>query len=134
MGMFKRAFARTIPDNLRAPHMKSFEAERARKFTRTSPRTLLGGRFGYFLFFSARGRGRGSPRGHEGRASAFLIEDPTRGGGVFPGGGGWEGVCGESGNFLGGSKFFFWGPKRPPRLQWNFISMLSNPESLHTFA
>ena len=42
MAMFKRTFARTIPDNLRAPHMKmwGFEAKRARKFTRTSPRTL----------------------------------------------------------------------------------------------
>ena len=42
MAMFKRKFARTIPDNLRAPHMKmwGFEAKRARKFTRTSPRTL----------------------------------------------------------------------------------------------
>ena len=40
--MFKRTFARTIPENLRAPHMKmwGFEAKRARKFTRTSPRTL----------------------------------------------------------------------------------------------
>ena len=40
--MFKRKFARTIPDNLRAPHIKmwGFEAKRARKFTRTSPRTL----------------------------------------------------------------------------------------------
>ena len=40
--MFKRKFARTIPENLRAPHMKmwGFEAKRARKFTRTSPRTL----------------------------------------------------------------------------------------------
>ena len=42
MAMFKRKFARTIPDNLRAPHIKmwGFEAKRARKFTRTSPRTL----------------------------------------------------------------------------------------------
>ena len=42
MAMFKRTFARTIPDNSRAPHMKmwGFEAKRARKFTRTSPRTL----------------------------------------------------------------------------------------------
>ena len=37
MAMFKRTFARTIPDPLRAPHMK---IKRARKFTRTSPRTL----------------------------------------------------------------------------------------------
>ena len=42
MAMFKRKFARTILDNLRAPHIKmwGFEARRARKFTRTSPRTL----------------------------------------------------------------------------------------------
>ena len=56
MAMFKRIFARTIPDNLRAPRMFArtipdnlraprmkmwgFEAKRARKFTRTSPRTL----------------------------------------------------------------------------------------------
>ena len=42
MAMFRRTFARTIPDNLRPPHMKmwGFEAKRARKFTRTSPRTL----------------------------------------------------------------------------------------------
>ena len=42
MAMFKRTFARTLLDNLRAPHMKmwGFEAKRARKFTRTSPRTL----------------------------------------------------------------------------------------------
>ena len=42
MVMFKRTFARTIPHNLRAPQMKTwgFEAKRARKFTRTSPRTL----------------------------------------------------------------------------------------------
>ena len=42
MAMFKRTFARTIPDNLREPHMKmwDFAATRARKFTRTSPRTI----------------------------------------------------------------------------------------------
>ena len=42
MAMFKRTFAATILDSLRAPHMKmrGFEAKRARKFTRTSPRTL----------------------------------------------------------------------------------------------
>ena len=39
MGMFKRTFARTIPGNVRALHMKmwGFEAKRARKFTRNSP-------------------------------------------------------------------------------------------------
>ena len=42
MAMFKRTFARTVGDNLRTSHMKmwGFEAKRARKFTRTSPRTL----------------------------------------------------------------------------------------------
>ena len=42
MAMFRRTFARTMPDNLRAPPMKmwGFEAKRAKKFTRTSPRTL----------------------------------------------------------------------------------------------
>ena len=42
MAMFKRKFARRLPDNLRASHMKmwGFETRRARKFTRTSPRTL----------------------------------------------------------------------------------------------
>ena len=42
MAMFKRTFARTIPDNLRASHMKmwGFKAKRASKFTRISPRTL----------------------------------------------------------------------------------------------
>ena len=40
--MTKRTFARTIPDNLRAPQMNmwGFEAQRARKFARTLPRTL----------------------------------------------------------------------------------------------
>ena len=42
MAMFKRTFARTIPDNLTALRMKiwGFEAEMARKFTQTPPRTL----------------------------------------------------------------------------------------------
>ena len=41
----------------------------------------LGGRFGYFLFFSARGGGRGSPRHQEGGGDPFFIENPKRGGG-----------------------------------------------------
>ena len=53
MAMFKRKFARTIPDNLRAPHIKmwGFEAKRARKFTRTLPRTLPWTYFITMLFF-----------------------------------------------------------------------------------
>ena len=52
MAMFKRKFARASPDNLRAPHIKmwGFEAKRARKFTRTSPRTLPFS-FHYHAFF-----------------------------------------------------------------------------------
>ena len=52
--------------------------------------------------------------------SFFLIENPRRGGGGGPRGR--EGVCGELGNFFGGgAKYFFSGPKRPPR---NFPSRL----------
>ena len=42
MAMFKRTFARTIRNNLRAPHTKMWVSrpKRGRKFTRTSPRTL----------------------------------------------------------------------------------------------
>ena len=39
----------------------------------------LGGRFGYFLFFSARGGGRGSP-GRRERGGSIFIENPRRGG------------------------------------------------------
>ena len=53
----------------------------------TSPEvTYLGGRFGYFLFFSVRGAGRESPR-RRGGGDQFVIENP-RGGGP----GGAEGV------------------------------------------
>ena len=50
MAMFKRKFARTILDTLRAPHIKmwGFEAKRARKLTRTLPRTLP-----YFFHYHA---------------------------------------------------------------------------------
>ena len=50
MAMFKRKFARTLPDNLRAPHIKmwGFEAKRARNFTRTLSRTLP-----YFFHYHA---------------------------------------------------------------------------------
>ena len=41
IAMFKRTFARTLPDNLSPAHMKmwGFKGRRARKFTRTLPRT-----------------------------------------------------------------------------------------------
>ena len=51
----------------------------------------LGGRFGYFLFFSGRGRGKGESE-VPGRGGRFLIENPRRlRGGGSPGGGGAEG-------------------------------------------
>ena len=50
------------------------------------PENILGGRFGYFLFFSARGGGRGSPRRWEGGGLNFLLKTPARGG-VFRRGG-----------------------------------------------
>ena len=63
--------------------------------------TYLGGRFGYFLFFSAWGGGRGV----RGVGRGIFIENPRRGGGVLQEGEGprgREGVCGELGNLKGG--------------------------------
>ena len=75
----------------------------------------LGGRFGYFLFFSARGRGRGSARRREGGGD-FLLKIP--GGEVSRAGGsrgarGREGVCGEFGGR--GAKYFFFGAEIPTK-------------------
>ena len=61
---------------------------------------LLGGTFRIFLLFSARGRGRGSPRRREGGGGRFFIENPRMGrlpGGWGRGVRGREGVCGEFG-------------------------------------
>ena len=69
-----------------------------------------------FNFFSARGGGRGSPRAPRGGGVGFLLKIPRGGGGVSRRGRGREGVCGELGIFGGGgAKYFFSGPKRPPR-------------------
>ena len=63
------------------------------------PQTFLGGRFGYFLFVSPRGRGKRSP-GRQGGRGVVFIEIPG-GGGVSQRGArgarGREGVCGEFG-------------------------------------
>ena len=62
---------------------------------------LLGGRFEYFLFFSARGRGRGSLRRQEGAGVGLLLKIP--GGRVLPREGGWgEGPGGCLRGFGGG--------------------------------
>ena len=63
--------------------------------------TALGGRFGYFLLFSARGRGRGSPRRREGRGGDFLWKIPEGKGSP-----GWVGP-GEGGIRGGGVNIFF---------------------------
>ena len=73
-------------------------------------KALLGGRFGW--------RGRGSPRCRQGGERFFNLKS-QRGGVSGQGGGGGargrEGVCEDFGGG-GGSKFFFSGPKGPPRL------------------
>ena len=72
---------------------------------------ILGGRFGYFLFFCS-GRGESEAPGGAGR---FFIENPTRGVGFSRRGRGREGVCGELGHFFfwggGGLNIFFGGPE-----------------------
>ena len=61
--------------------------------------SILCGRFGYFLFFSAWGRGRGSPRRQEGGGIGFLLKIPGGGGVVQEGEGptSWESGIGEFG-------------------------------------
>ena len=72
---------------------------------------LLGGRFGYFLFFSARGRGRGSPRAPGGGGGGISFSaNPTRGGGSPGGAEGSGGCLRRIGDFgRGGAKYFFRG-------------------------
>ena len=61
--------------------------------------SILGGRFGYFLF-SLLGGGEGGVQGDREGVGRFLVENP-RGGGCLPGRGEWqggrEGVCREFG-------------------------------------
>ena len=70
-------------------------------------RKKLGGRFGYFLFFAARGGGRGSPRPPGGGGVEFLLKIPDLQEGK--GSRGWEGVCGELGILEGGGQIFYFG-------------------------
>ena len=75
-----------------------------------TPKTRLTFRI-FLIFFSARGRGTGSPRGGEKGEDDFLLKIP--GGGVSRVGGGGprgrEGVCRELGGW--GLNIFFWGRK-----------------------
>ena len=86
----------------------------------------LGGRFGYFLFFWS-GRGNGESEVPEGGGVSVLIAKSQEWKGFQEGEGprGWEGVCGELGNFWrGGLHFFFSGPKCPPSKSVAFLWML----------
>ena len=87
-------------------------------------KTLLGGRFGYFLFFCSGERKGESEAPGGGAGERFLIENP-RGGG-FPGrvgAGGGEGLggCLRGIGGEGGLKYFFSGPKIPPRLKRHLL-------------
>ena len=66
------------------------------------PENNLGGRFGYFFFFSAREGERGSPKCQERGGGGWLFIENSRMGDVSRWRRGREGVCGESG-------IFFWG-------------------------
>ena len=95
-------------------------------------RGRLGGRFGYFLFFSDRGRGRGVRGARKGvRGVGFSLKIP--GGGVCRergGGGGGRRGAGSLQGMGGGAKYFFSGPKFPPRKAHNEIA--SNSGTLLT--
>ena len=71
----------------------------------------LGGCFEYFYFFySGEGKGESEAPGRGG--VVFSIENPTRGGGVFPGGGGAGRVSAANWGIWGGwAKIFFFGPE-----------------------
>ena len=72
---------------------------------KSEPPLWLGGRFGYFLFFSVRGGGRGSSRRQEGGGDRFLLKIP--GGEGCPRGERAEGLGGclrRIGEFWGGGR------------------------------
>ena len=76
----------------------------------------LGGRFGYFLFFSVPGRGGGRRRPRRWPGAGLFIKKYREGGGFRGGGAGGGRAPGRmSVGREGGSKYFFSGPKCPPR-------------------
>ena len=84
------------------------------------PSLKLGGRFGYFLFFSARAReGEGRVRGAGGRGG--FIENP-KGGGVSRTGGAEAGRVSAANWRIwgGGGKYFFRGRKCPSLKSCNY--------------
>ena len=60
---------------LEVPHERSNRAA-----TIQTVRGTLGGRFGYFLFFSPSGEGKGESGGDREAGGRFFIENPRRGG------------------------------------------------------
>ena len=80
------------------------------RFSFPSP-GLLGGRFGYFFFFSVPGRGRGSPERQGGRGVGFLLKAPGGGEVSQEGVGGGEAAgrvsAGNLGEWGGGGKNIF---------------------------
>ena len=86
----------------------------------------LGGRFGYFFFGSGAGKGGEASEEAAGGGGSIKIEG---GGGVRGGGvGGGRALEGMSvGRGGGGAKYFFSGPKCPPRERFCFISVFGKP-------
>ena len=73
--------------------------------------------FRIFLIFSARGEGKGEFEAPGGGGGRIFIENPRRGGSPGRGGEGGRGAGRVSARNSGGggAKYFFSGPKRPPR-------------------
>ena len=70
------------------------------------------------FYFFLLGEGEWGVRGAERGGDRFLIENPSGGGGLQDGRGRGPGGClWQIGGFWegGGPKYFFWGPKCPPR-------------------
>ena len=110
-------------DTLRFRHSRRFQ--RSEKQRPCFCGQNLGGRFGYFLFFFCSGEGSGNPWRQEGAGVSFLLRVP--GGGGFPTRGGGEGPGGcLRGTLGGGAKYFFSGPKCPPRNAHSSFSPLSS--------
>ena len=81
--------------------------------------TLTWWTFQIFFIFSARGRGRGSPKCREGGGGGFFIENPRRGGGLpGVGAGGARGREGACGNLGGVGKIFFLGGRNPHQVDF----------------